>query len=240
MTAAPVLQVAGLRSGYAEGTVLHGVDLAVARGRILALLGRNGVGKSTLVMTVMGLVRPTGGTVRLDGAELAGRRPDEIARAGIAVVPQGRRIWPTLTVQEHLDLAARYARPAALPRTPAQMYQRLPRLAERRRQLAGQLSGGEQQMLAIARALVSNPRVLLLDEPSEGLAPLLVDQIGGIIQAIAAEGVAVLLVEQDLHLAFGVSHDIAVMAKGAIVHRSDTLAFRRDPATARRLLGVEA
>jgi branched-chain amino acid transport system ATP-binding protein len=246
MTVAAFLHVEGLRSGYREGTVLHGVDLAVPRGRIVALLGRNGVGKSTLVMTLMGLLRPTAGTVRLDGVDLAGRRTDEIARAGVGLVPQGRRIWPTLTVHEHLDLASRHARtagPSGAPgrrRTIAEMYELLPRLAERRRQLAGQLSGGEQQMLAIARALVTNPRVVLLDEPSEGLAPLLVDQIGAMIKAMATDGVAVLLVEQDLHLAFGVSDEIAVMARGVIVHRSETQAFRRDPATAHRLLGVEA
>jgi branched-chain amino acid transport system ATP-binding protein len=237
------LAIDGLRAGYREGTVLHGVDLAVPRGRIVALLGRNGVGKSTLIMTIMGMLRPAAGAVRLDGVDLAGRRTDEIARAGVGLVPQGRRIWPTLTVHEHLDLASRHARRSTVAgrrRTTAEMYELLPRLAERRRQLAGQLSGGEQQMLAIARALVTNPRVVLLDEPSEGLAPLLVDQIGAMIKAMAADGVAVLLVEQDLHLAFGVSDEIAVMARGVIVHRSETLAFRRDPATAHRLLGVEA
>jgi branched-chain amino acid transport system ATP-binding protein len=235
-----LLEVAGLRSGYRQGTVLHGVDLALHRGQILGLLGRNGVGKTTLVMTLMGLLRPTGGTVRLGGDDLTGRRPDEIARAGLGLVPQGRRIWPNLSVQEHLELAGRRARRLGMPRNADQMYQLLPRLAERRRQLAGQLSGGEQQMLAIARALVANPTVVLLDEPSEGLAPRLVDQIGEMIKAMARDGVAVLLVEQDLHLAFGASAEIAVMAKGVIVHRSDTLAFRRDPATARRLLGIEA
>jgi branched-chain amino acid transport system ATP-binding protein len=240
MTEPAFLAIEGLRAGYREGTVLHGVDLAVQRGRIVALLGRNGVGKSTLVMTIMGMLRPTAGAVRLDGVDLAGRRTDEIARAGVGLVPQGRRIWPTLTVHEHLDLASRHARTSGRRRTTAEMYELLPRLAERRRQLAGQLSGGEQQMLAIARALVTNPRVVLLDEPSEGLAPLLVDQIGAMIEAMAADGVAVLLVEQDLHLAFGVSDEIAVMAKGIIVHRCETLAFRRDPATAHRLLGVEA
>jgi branched-chain amino acid transport system ATP-binding protein len=246
VTAADFLDVRGLRAGYRQGTVLHGVDLGLQRGRIVGLLGRNGVGKTTLVMTIMGLLRATGGTVRLDGRELTGRRPDEIARAGVGLVPQGRRIWPTLTVAEHLELAERRARRAdrassgSHRRTADELYQLLPRLAERKRQLAGQLSGGEQQMLAIARALVTGPSVVLLDEPSEGLAPLLVDQIGAMIKTMAADGVAVLLVEQDLHLAFGVSDEIAVMAKGAIVHRSDTAAFRRDPATARRLLGIEA
>jgi branched-chain amino acid transport system ATP-binding protein len=242
MTAAAFLEVQQLRSGYREGTVLHGVDLALERGRILGLLGRNGMGKTTLMMTIMGLLRPTGGTVRLDGADLTGARPDEIARAGVGLVPQGRRIWPNLTVQEHLDLAGRRARKARRPQrwSTEELYRRLPRLAERRRQLAGQLSGGEQQMLAIARALVTDPVVVLLDEPSEGLAPLLVDQIGAIIKTMADEGVAVLLVEQDLHLAFGVSDEIAVMARGVIVHRCATMAFRRDPATAHRLLGVDA
>jgi branched-chain amino acid transport system ATP-binding protein len=241
MTPTAALEVSGLRAGYQQGTVLHGVDLAVPRGRILALLGRNGVGKTTLVMAILGLLRSTGGIVRLDGEDVTGRRPDEIARAGVGLVPQGRRIWPTLTVHEHLELAGRHARRVERRgRSAAELYQLLPRLAERRRQLAGQLSGGEQQMLAIARALVTHPKVVLLDEPSEGLAPLVVDQIGGMIKAIASDGVAVLLVEQDLHLAFGVADEIAVMAKGVIVHRSETLAFRRDPATARRLLGIEA
>jgi branched-chain amino acid transport system ATP-binding protein len=236
------LEIHELRAGYREGTVLHGVNLALPRGRVLAVLGRNGMGKSTLVMTVMGLVRSTGGSVRLHGDDLTRARPDEIARAGVGLVPQGRRIWPTLTVHEHLELAGRRARRAARPHrwSTDELYRRLPRLAERRRQLAGQLSGGEQQMLAIARALITDPAVVLLDEPSEGLAPLLVDQIGEMIKTMAAEGVAVLLVEQDLHLAFGVSDEIAVMAKGVIVHRSETMAFRRDPVTARRLLGVEA
>jgi branched-chain amino acid transport system ATP-binding protein len=235
-----LLEVRGLRSGYQQGTVLHGVDLGVPRGRVVALLGRNGVGKSTLVMTIMGLLRPTGGTVRLAGADLTGRRPDEIARAGVGLVPQGRRIWPTLTVHEHLELAGRHARRTGRARSVDELYQLLPRLAERRKQLAGLLSGGEQQMLAIARALVTGPSVVMLDEPSEGLAPLLVDQIGAMIKTMAGAGVAILLVEQDLHLAFGVADEIAVMAKGTIVHRCDTQVFRRDPATARRLLGIEA
>ena len=239
-SSAALLEARGLRAGYQQGTVLHGVDLAVSRGRVVALLGRNGVGKTTLVMTMMGLLRPSGGSVHLGGVDLTGHRPDEIARAGLGLVPQGRRIWPTLSVHEHLDLAHRSARRIGRARRIDELYQLLPRLAERRRQLAGLLSGGEQQMLAIARALITGPSVIMLDEPSEGLAPLLVDQIGTMIKTMAASGVAVLLVEQDLHLAFGVADDIAVMAKGVIVHRCDTLMFRRDPATARRLLGIEA
>jgi branched-chain amino acid transport system ATP-binding protein len=236
------LEVRGLRSGYRQGTVLSGVDLDLDRGRTLGLLGRNGVGKSTLVMTIMGLLRPTAGSILLDGVELAGRRPHEIARAGVALVPQGRRIWPTLTVQEHLDLTGRARRAVTGRRRWSEqaIAELLPRLAERRRQLASQLSGGEQQMLAIARALLTQPSLILLDEPSEGLAPLIVDQISEVVRSLAGEGVAVLLVEQDLHLAFGVADEIAVMSRGAIAHRSDTDSFRRDPATAGRLLGVDA
>jgi len=229
------LEVRALVSGYDRSTVLGGVDLELDSGGALGLLGRNGVGKSTLVMTLMGLVPVTSGSVLLDGVELAGRRPDVIAKAGVALVPQGRRVWSTLTVAEHLSLAAG-RRPGTW--TVSAVLELLPRLAERRRHYAGQLSGGEQQMLAVARALLTNPRLVLLDEPSDGLAPAIVEQLIGVIGVMRAEGVAVLLVEQDLHLAFSVSDQIAVMEKGRIVHRVPTEEFRRDRVTAHRLLGV--
>ena len=229
------LDVRGLVSGYDRSRVLGGVELDVPAGGALGLLGRNGVGKSTLVMTLAGLVPATAGTVTLDGVELAGQRPDRIARAGVALVPQGRRVWATLTVAEHLSLAAGRRRGTW---TVDAVLDLLPRLAERRRHHAGQLSGGEQQMLAIARALLTNPRLVLLDEPSDGLAPSVVDQVAEVITTMRAEGVAVLLVEQDLHLAFGVADEIAVMDKGVIVHRVPTAEFRADRATAQRLLGV--
>ncbi|WP_214403737.1 ABC transporter ATP-binding protein [Pseudonocardia lacus] len=229
------LEVRGLVSGYDRGRVLHGIDLDLDSGGALGLLGRNGVGKSTLVMTLAGLVPAAEGSVRLDGEDLTGRRPDRIARAGVALVPQGRRVWAPLTVAEHLALAS--GRRAG-SWTVDGVLDLLPRLAERRRQLAGRLSGGEQQMLAIARALLTNPRLVLLDEPSDGLAPAVVDQVAEVITTMRAEGVAVLLVEQDLHLAFAVADEIAVMDKGALVHRVPTEAFRRDRATAQRLLGV--
>jgi branched-chain amino acid transport system ATP-binding protein len=232
---ATFLEVRGLVAGYDCGTVLHGVDMDLTAGAVLGLLGRNGVGKSTLIMTLAGLVPVSAGSVRLDGTELVGLRPDRIARAGVALVPQGRRVWPTVTVGEHLALSAG-RRPGTW--TVDAVLDLLPRLAERRRHVAGQLSGGEQQMLAVARALLTNPRLVLLDEPSDGLAPAIVDQIAGVITTMRAEGVAVLLVEQDLHLAFGVADEIAVMAKGTLVHRVPTDRFRRDPDTAHRLLGV--
>jgi branched-chain amino acid transport system ATP-binding protein len=232
-----MLEVRGLESGYKRSTVLQGVDLDVAAGEVLGLLGRNGVGKSTLINTLMGLVPPSKGTVTLDGVELAGRRSDAIARAGVALVPQGRRVWAPLSVTEHLDLAARRGRgrgPWDIPR----VLELLPRLGERRRHSGGQLSGGEQQMLAIARALLTNPRLILMDEPSDGLAPAVVDLIGEAIGGMKAEGVTLVVVEQDLHLAFAVADEIAVMDKGVIVHRSSTRDFRSDSSVAHRLLGV--
>ena len=230
-----LLEIRGLVAGYDRSTVLNGVDLDVDAGEALALLGRNGAGKSTLIMTLAGLVTPSAGTIELDGQPLAGLRPDQIARAGVALVPQGRRVWATLTVGEHLALAAGRRRGTW---TVDGVLTLLPRLAERRSQLAGKLSGGEQQMLAIARALLTNPRLVLMDEPSDGLAPAIVDQVGAVIATMRAEGVAVLLVEQDLHLAFDAAAEVAVMDRGAIVHRSPTAEFRSDPATAQRLLGV--
>ncbi|HEV2784372.1 MAG TPA: ABC transporter ATP-binding protein [Actinophytocola sp.] len=231
------LEVTDLAAGYAGSTVIRDVSFGLERGTTLGLLGRNGVGKSTLIMTLMGLVPPGAGSITLDGAPLAGRRPDQIARAGVALVPQGRRIWPPLTVREHLALAAR-----RLPDRPVWTIERirelLPRLGERWRHPAGRLSGGEQQMLAIARALLTNPTLMLMDEPSEGLAPSIVEQVAATIHTMAAEGVAVLLVEQDLHLAFEVCDEIAVLGRGTIVHRAGTEDFRRDEATAHRLLGV--
>jgi branched-chain amino acid transport system ATP-binding protein len=230
------LQVRDLRSGYRQGEVLHGVALDVDRGRVLAVLGRNGAGKTTLLLTLMGLVRPAGGSVRLDGRELAGARPDRIARAGIALVPQGRRIWPTVTVREHLLLAGRRGGSRSWPTE--RIFDLFPRLAARRRHLGGQLSGGEQQMLAMARALVTEPAVVLLDEPSEGLAPAAVDQVADVVRTVTRNGVAVVLVEHDLHLVFGLADAVAVLGRGTVVHRATTDAFRRDPQTAGRLLGV--
>jgi branched-chain amino acid transport system ATP-binding protein len=232
-----VLEVRGLESGYKRSTVLQGVDLDLQSGRVLGLLGRNGVGKSTLINTLMGLVTPSAGTVTVDGRDLTGRRPDVVARAGVAIVPQGRRTWAPLTVTEHLDLAARRGKGKG-PWDMDRVLELLPRLGERRKHTAGQLSGGEQQMLAIARALLTNPQLVLMDEPSDGLAPSVVDLIGEAIGRMKAEGVTLLVVEQDLHLAFAVADEIAVMDKGRIVHLSPTPEFRKDSSVARSLLGV--
>jgi branched-chain amino acid transport system ATP-binding protein len=231
-----LLEVDGLVSGYRAGTVLHGVDLELDHGGAIGILGRNGVGKSTLVLTLMGLVRPRAGSVRLGGAELAGRRTDVIARRGMSVVPQGRRVFGSLTVNEHLDLAA--AGSADGPWDRERVVEAFPRLAQRADTAAAQLSGGEQQMLAIARALLRNPRVLLLDEPTEGLAPAVVRQIEQVVKEVRSSGVSVLLVEQDLHVAFATTDELRIMDKGQIVHGCTTDELRRDRATARRYLGV--
>ncbi|MFB6613796.1 ABC transporter ATP-binding protein [Streptomyces sp. NPDC056367] len=233
----PFFRIRALRSGYAGGVVLGGVDLDLAAGETVALLGRNGVGKTTLVSTVMGLVRPYEGSVTLDGREIAGARVDAIARAGVGVVPQGRRVFAPLTVDEHLTIASR--RPARGPWTRARVLDLLPRLGERLGHRGDQLSGGEQQMLAIARALLGNPRLLLLDEPSDGLAPAIVSQVGEVIREVGAQGMSVVLVEQNLGLALSAARTVAVMSKGAIVHRADRAAIASRPDELRRLLGVD-
>ncbi|MFB7785130.1 ABC transporter ATP-binding protein [Streptomyces vinaceus] len=233
----PFFRVRELRSGYAGGLVLDGVDLELDAGGVVAVLGRNGVGKTTLVSTVMGLVRPYGGSVTVDGRELAGARVDVIARAGVGIVPQGRRVFAPLTVADHLAIASR--RPAAGPWTRARVLDLLPRLGERLGHRGDELSGGEQQMLAIARALLGNPRLLLLDEPSDGLAPAVVAQVGEVIREVGAQGVSVVLVEQNLGLALSVADDVAVMRKGRIVHRAPCAEFAARPEERRRLLGVD-
>jgi branched-chain amino acid transport system ATP-binding protein len=232
-----VLSVRGLISGYAGSSVLHGVDLDVPAETAVAVLGRNGMGKTTLVNTVMGLVRPYSGKVLVDGRDVAGRRPDVIARAGVALVPQGRRVFAPLTVAEHLALTERLGRRRG-DWTRQRVLELMPRLGERLGHRGDQLSGGEQQMLAIARALLTNPRLLLLDEPSDGLAPSVVQQVAETIAELTRHGLAIVLVEQNLRLAFGVASRVAVMEKGHIVLDTTTEDFRSDKARAHALLGV--
>jgi branched-chain amino acid transport system ATP-binding protein len=232
-----LLEVSDLVSGYRLGTVLHGVDLELPEAGGIAVLGRNGVGKTTLINTIMGLVSAREGSVRVDGRELAGRRADVVARAGVAIVPQGRRVFAPLTVHEHLELCAAYCRRPG-PWWRDRVLELFPRLGERLGHPARQLSGGEQQMLAVARALMANPRLLLLDEPSDGLAPGIVRQIGDVLREIRLEGVGFVLVEQDLRLAISVAEQVRVMEKGRLVHAASVDEFRRDRDTARRLLGV--
>ena len=232
-----LLEVRELTAGYGGSTVLNGVDLTVEDGDSVAVLGRNGVGKTTFVHTLMGLVKPASGSVRLRGRELAGRRTDVIARAGASLCPQGRRIFGPLTVKETIDLAASLCRRPG-PWDAERVLDVFPRLRERLDQRSSSLSGGEQQMLAIARALLCNPVLLLLDEPSDGLAPAIVRQIEQVLVEVRDSGVGLVLVEQDLHLAFSATERVCVMEKGRFVHAASTPAFRRDRPTARRLLGV--
>jgi branched-chain amino acid transport system ATP-binding protein len=228
------LEVRGLRAGYNGSVVLQDTELGLSAGQVVALLGRNGAGKTTLCSAIMGMLKPYQGSIQIYGNELAGARPDVIARTGVAIVPQGRRIFGPLTVLRNLTLAT--PRHAAGAWTLDRVFTLLPRLAMRSHHRADQLSGGEQQMLAIGRALMQNPRLLLLDEPSEGLAPAVVDRMIDIIRSLRQQGLSVLLVEQDLRTAFALADEVAVMHHGTIVHRSTTQEFRSDARRAHELL----
>lgn len=235
MSARPLLEVVDLVSGYAGSRVLGGVSLSVDSGEAVALLGRNGAGKTTLVETIMGMVSATAGHVCIDGKDVTAKAPHVLSRAGVGIVPQGRRVFAPLTVEENLEIAL-HKRSGDW--SVERVYELMPRLRERKMNLGSQLSGGEQQMLAIGRALLGSPRLMLLDEPSDGLAPAVVEQVGNIILDLASTGMAILLVEQDLRLAFTVSDRLAVMRKGTIVHESSVAEFRRNEPLARSLLGV--
>jgi branched-chain amino acid transport system ATP-binding protein len=203
---------------YGDSHVLHGVSLRLGEGRLLGLLGRNGAGKSTAMSVTVGLLPPRRGTVTVFGAPVTGRAPEAIAALGVALVPQGRRVFRSLTVRENLLVAARKPRSGGTALwTLDTVGELFPRLRERRDQVAGSLSGGEQQMLAIGRALMSNPRVLLMDEPSEGLAPQIVAEVMATIRRLKAQGLSIALVEQNAKLVFGVADDIVILNSGRVV-----------------------
>ena len=214
-----MLEVRGLQAGYGKVQVLWGVDLHVAAGELVALVGANGAGKTTLLRTISGLIRPAAGEVHFRGNEITRRRPAEIVALGIAHVPEARELFPMMTVQENLELGA-FTRPVAwarLGQTLDEAYSLFPRLADRRAQLAGTLSGGEQQMVAIARALMSRPDLLLVDEPSHGLSPLMVQTVFQALREINRAGVSVLLIEQNVRQSLRLAHHAAVMENGRIV-----------------------
>ncbi|OGK96723.1 MAG: ABC transporter ATP-binding protein [Candidatus Rokubacteria bacterium RIFCSPLOWO2_02_FULL_73_56] len=230
-----MLAVETVHTYYGESHVLHGVSLAVRAGEAVALLGRNGVGKTTLIRSIIGFTPPREGAVRLDGAPIHRLAAFRIAKRGIGLVPQGRRIFGPLSVVENLLLGAR---PGAGAWTPERVYELFPRLYERRLQGGGTLSGGEQQMLAVARALMTNPRLLLLDEPSEGLAPLIVREMGRVLVRLKREGLSILLVEQNVPLALRVADRVYVMSKGQIVYEGTPAGLDADEDVKRRFLGV--
>ena len=210
---APVLEIRGLNVFYGRSHALQGVDLTLRQGA-LAVVGRNGMGKTTLCNAIMGLVRASSGSIRFAGEELVGRAPADIARLGIGYVPQGRRLWRSLTVDEHLRIVAGERRGAW---TIERIYDTFPRLAERKSNAGSQLSGGEQQMVAISRALLLNPRLLVMDEPTEGLAPVIVAQVDDILVRLAEDGeIAVLVIEQKIGVATEVAENVAIMVNGRI------------------------
>jgi branched-chain amino acid transport system ATP-binding protein len=238
-----MLEVRDLHSYYGEAHVLRGVSLMIPDGKVVALLGRNGMGKTTLIRSVMGTSPPTvrQGSILYNGNELVGKAPHDIAKMGLGLVPQGRRLFPSLTVHEHLTVAARAPRKRSETRvewTADRIYELFPSLAERREHRGNQLSGGERQMLTIARALTTNADLLLMDEPSEGLAPIMVHQLRTDFQALKASGVPLFLVEQNVRLALAVADDVFIIERGQIVYQGQPQQLAGDHEIKRKYLGV--
>ena len=223
---------------YGDSHILHGVSFSLRPGGVLALLGRNGAGKTTCISTIIGLLRPREGDIRLYGEPIAGLNPERIARLGIGLVPQGRRIFPSLSVRENLIVAAQRRNTGNRPWSLDRIYDLFPRLRERHAQFAGTLSGGEQQMLAIGRALMGNPRVLLLDEPSEGLAPLIVAEVGRTISRLKEEKQSIVLVEQNLKLALEVADTAVILNTGRCVFSGQTSELQDNETLIAQNLGV--
>ena len=234
-----MLELSAVESGYGETQVLHGLTMTAREGRVLAVLGRNGAGKSTTLKTIMSLLPTRGGRIAFEGADLAPKRPFDVARMGLAYVPETRDIFPSLTVRENLDLAARrFGASGDRAWTLARVLELFPRLGERMENGGTQLSGGEQQMLAIARALLMNPRLLILDEPTEGLAPIVVKLIHDKLQELRREGLSMVLVEQNFGFATSLADDVAIVGKGQIVWTGTPAEIRADAEAQHRWLGV--
>jgi branched-chain amino acid transport system ATP-binding protein len=233
---APLLVLEDIHAFYGDSHVLQGCSLSVGR-ECVTVLGRNGMGKTTLLRAIMGLTPPRSGRILMGGDDLVGRKPYEIAAHGIGYVPQGRRLFPSLSVQEHLALTyMKSTRPNEW--TPSRVFELFPELADRRRVSGTRLSGGEQQMLAIGRALVTNPKVILLDEPSEGLSPVANERVIETCRALERDGIAILLVEQSIRVAEALAQRIYVLVSGKTVHESPARAFLGDLALRRKFLGV--
>jgi len=233
------LRLSNVQAFYGDSHVLHGVSLELGEGRLLGLLGRNGAGKSTCLNATVGLVEMRGGSIEVLGKPVGKCIPEVMASRGIALVPQGRRIFRSLTVRENLMVAYRKpARDATSPWTLDRVLDMFPRLRERKSQYAGLMSGGEQQMLAIGRALMTNPTVLLMDEPSEGLAPQIVADVGRIIARLKEEGLSIVLVEQNIELALGLADDVAIINTGSVVYTGTPAHLRANEAIIAQHLGV--
>lgn len=233
-----MLSVRSLDAHYGRAQVLHGVSFEIGQGAVWLLLGRNGAGKSTTLKALIGLVRPSAGSVRFLGEEVAGREPYRIARLGLGYVPEERRIFTDLTVAENLTVGVRPPPAGLEPWTPERLFALFPNLAEMRHRSAGRMSGGEQQMLAIARTLMGNPRLILLDEPSEGLSPLIVEQLAAALLLLKRQGITILLAEQNLHFAHHVGDHAAILEKGSIAWSGTVAALRADAEAQGRYLAV--
>jgi branched-chain amino acid transport system ATP-binding protein len=232
------LELRDLDVFYGASQILFGVSLAVPRGATMALLGRNGAGKTTTMKTVAGLLAPRRGRVLLDGADITGLAPHRIARRGLGYVPEDRQVFPQHTVADNLDIARKPGPAGRADWTAARVYAEFPALAELRRRQAGRLSGGEQQMLTIARALMGNPDIIMLDEPSEGLAPIIVERIAQLLHRLREMGVTILLAEQNMHFCLAVASDVAIIDKGQIVFTCTAAELRGRDEIARRYLAV--
>ena len=238
MSEPALLDVQGLTAGYGETEVLRGIDFNVGGGEIVAVLGSNGVGKSTLNRTLSGIVRARAGAIRFDGADVAREKPPAIVARGLIHVPEGRRIFPNMSVRENLDLGSYRRAKAHRAENRERVLTIFPRLRERQGQLAGTLSGGEQQMLAIGRGLMAEPKLIILDEPSLGLSPLLVEELFALIARIRADGVAVLLVEQNVVQSLEIADRAYILSEGTFVMSGPAAAIAADPALKRAYLGL--
>ncbi len=232
-----MLKVEGLESAYGDSRILFGIDFSVGAGEVVTLLGRNGMGKTTTIKSIFGLLRPRAGRVLIDGHDMAGKSPHLIARSGLGLVPEGRQIFPTLSVEENLIATGR-AGGGAARWTLESVYKLFPRLKERRRNMGNQLSGGEQQMLAIGRALLTNPRLVVLDEATEGLAPLIREEIWACLRAIKAEGEAILVIDKNVEALARFADRHVVIEKGRVVWSGTSEALRSTPEIKERFLHV--
>jgi branched-chain amino acid transport system ATP-binding protein len=230
-----MLKISDIHTYYGDSHILQGISLSMESGQVVGILGRNGMGKTTLIRSIIGFTPPRRGRVLFKERDITGWPSNRVVGLGLGLVPQGRRVFPSLTVDENLAVAAKRN---GGPWTSARVMELFPRLRERRENRAGKLSGGEQQMLAIARALMTNPELLLMDEPTEGLAPLLVREVGGVIENLKSQGLSILLVEQNLPLALRLADQVHVLSRGRIVHSSAPQALWENEEIKRRYLGL--